>query len=177
MEAESYIPVEIGERFRRQAWRVWAAGLAIVVGWALLIALPAMVKANGLTSISSPLYTFFSFICHQIDDRSFHIAGEKLGVCSRCFGVYFGIALGHAIYPLWRRIDDVEPLSKLWLFLSLIPIGVDWSLTVFGIWENTFASRFLTGTLLGAMCATYIVPATVEIVRNLTWRRAMSSGL
>ena len=71
-------------------------------------------------------------------DRSFHIDGEKFGVCSRCFGVYFGLFFGFVIYPLWRRIDEIEPISRIWLFLSLIPIGVDWSLTIFGIWENTF---------------------------------------
>jgi uncharacterized membrane protein len=77
---------------------------------------------------------------------------------------------GFAIYPLWRRIDDIEPLPKMWLFLSLIPITIDWSLTVFGIWENTHLSRFVTGLILGTACATFIVPSIVEITRNLTGR-------
>jgi uncharacterized membrane protein len=103
-------------------------------------------------------------------DRSFHIEGEKFGVCSRCFGVYFGLLLGFLIYPLWRRIDSIEPISRMWLFLSLVPITIDWSLGFFGIWANTFTSRFITGLILGAACATFIVPAIVEINRNLTLR-------
>ncbi|MBP9663512.1 MAG: DUF2085 domain-containing protein [Pyrinomonadaceae bacterium] len=168
MNSQEYVPAFVAARFRGQAWRVWAVGLAVVAFWVLLTVLAPAAKANGLDAVASPLYTFYRFLCHQLPDRSFHIAGEQFAVCSRCFGVYFGILLGFAIYPLWRRIDEIEPLSKVWLFLSLIPIGIDWSLTYFGIWENTQASRFLTGLILGAACATFIVPAAVEITRNLT---------
>lgn len=158
-------------KFRSQAWKAWAAGLAVVIFWVLLILTPPIAKANGFVGLASSLYHFFSYICHQIPERSFYIEGEKFGVCSRCFGVYFGLVAGFLIYPLWRRIDEVEPLPKVWLFLSLVPITVDWSLTVFGIWENTYLSRFLTGLILGVACATYIVPAIVEITRNLSLRR------
>jgi hypothetical protein len=55
----------------------------------------------------------------------------------------------------------------------MIPIGVDWSLGAFGIWENTYLSRFITGLILGATCAIYIVPALVEIFRLLTGKRQL----
>ena len=145
-------------------------GLAVVLVWVSLILIAPIAKANGFVAISSPLYHFFSFICHQIPERSFHVEGEQFGVCSRCFGVYFGLLFGFAVYPLWRPIDGIEPLPRFWLFLSLIPISVDWSLTIFGIWENTHVSRFITGMILGVACASFIVPALVEITRNLTSR-------
>lgn len=171
--AENYVPVQIVARFRRQAWRSWAVGLAVVVVWVLLIVIPPLAKANGFVALSSPLYHFFSFICHQISERSFHIDGEQLAVCSRCFGVYLGLLLGFAIYPLWRNIDEIDPIPRFWLFLSLIPIAIDWALTMFGIWENNHASRFITGLILGIACATFIIPAVVEIARNLTGRRRL----
>ena len=169
--AASYIPREIVDQFRRQAIRVWMIGLSVVLIWVLAIVAAPVAKANGITAISSPLFGFFSFICHQISARSFHVEGEQFAVCSRCFGVYFGLLFGFAIYPLWRNILEIEPLPRFWLFLSLIPISVDWSLTIFGIWENTHLSRFVTGLILGVACATYIVPALVEITRNLSARR------
>src|SRR5690606_28160807 len=95
-----------------------------------------------------------------------HIFGHQLAVCSRCFGVYFGLLFGLLIYPVWRSMDNIEPLPRVWLFLSLIPITVDWSLTIFGIWENTHLSRFVTGSILGFACACYILPAVIEIKRN-----------
>lgn len=169
--AENYVPQRFSAALRQQAWRAWALGFSLVLVWLLLILAPPIAKAYGLEALSGPLYGFFGYLCHQIPSRSFFIAGEKLGVCSRCFGVYAGLVLGFVIYPVWRRIDDIEPFSKIWLFLSLIPITIDWSLTVFGIWENTHLSRFLTGLILGVACGSYIVPAIIEIARNLALRR------
>ncbi len=168
---DSYIPVTVTARFRRQAGKVWVIGLAVVTVWVALILTAPVAKLNGFAAVSSPLYHFFNYICHQQSERSFHIAGEQFGVCARCFGVYFGLLLGFLVYPFWRAIDNIEPLPRFWLFLSLIPITIDWSLTVFGIWENTHLSRFITGLILGAACSTFIVPAAVEITRNLTCRR------
>lgn len=169
--AENYIPNDIAREMKRQAVRVWAIGLAVAGFWALLIVLTPVFRANGLTSVSEPLYHFFRYLCHQMPERSFHIAGEQFAVCSRCFGVYFGIIAGFLAYPLFRNITDIGPIPRYWLFLSLIPVSVDWSLTALGIWENTHLSRFVTGLILGFACAVFIVPAIVEIRRNLTYRR------
>jgi len=170
--ADNYIPKDIAVLMQKQAIRVWTVGLAVVLIWVALIVAAPLAKANGAIAVSSPLYGFFRFLCHQQSDRSFHVAGEQFAVCSRCFGVYFGLLLGFALYPLWRRIDEIEPLPRVWLFLSLLPIAIDWSLTFFGVWENTHISRSLTGLILGVACATFVVPSLVEIARNYTnWRK------
>ena len=171
LSSAEYTTQQAWSRYRSQAWKVWTIGLAIVALWTFAIIAAPLAKANGLAALSSPLYSFFSYICHQIPDRSFYVLGEQFGVCSRCFGVYFGILTGFAAYPLWRPVETTEPLPRFWLFLSIIPISIDWSLTVFGIWENTQLSRFITGLILGFACATFIVPAAVEITRNLNYRR------
>lgn len=166
----TYISGEIRKRFKGQAVRVWAIGSTVVLVWVGLIVAAPVLRANAIESVATPLYGFFSYICHQMPERSIHLLEHQLGVCSRCFGVYFGLLLGFAVYPLWRRVEDIDALPRIWLFLSMIPIGIDWSLTIFGIWENTHLSRFLTGGILGFACATYIVPAIVEITRNFSIR-------
>jgi uncharacterized membrane protein len=168
---ENYIPPDFTERFRKQAWRVWAISMLVVFLWVFAILLAPVAAANGLESLAAPIYKFFGYICHQMDARSFHLGNHQFAVCTRCFGVYFGLLFGFLSYPFFRRIDDVEPLPRFWLFLAMIPIGVDWSLGAFDIWENTSLSRFLTGLILGAACAIYIVPALVEIFRHLTGRK------
>lgn len=168
--ADNYVSVDLTRRFRTQATKVWLMTGALILVWVAAIVLAPVARENAL-GIASPLYSFFSYICHQLPERSLHLGENPMAVCSRCFGVYFGLLVGLLIYPLWRRIDDIEPLPRVWLFLSLVPIGIDWSLTVFGIWENTHASRFVTGLILGIACATYILPAIVEIRRNLSLRR------
>lgn len=171
---ENYNPQSFLKGMRKQAWKVWVVSSIVVFLWVFLIVLAPVAKMNGFVGISALLYKFFSYICHQISERSFHVEGEQFAVCSRCFGVYFGLLTGFLIYPLWRKIDEIEPPPRFWLFLSLIPIGIDWSLTIFGIWENTQASRVLTGAILGVTCATFIIPALVEIARNLTKPRLAS---
>ena len=162
---ENYIPQNFAEKFRKQAWKVWAISLAVTAAWVFAIVLAPLAQGNGFENLAAPIYKFFSFICHQLDWRSFYVENHKFAVCARCFGVYFGLLLGFVIYPLLRKIDEIEPLPRFWLFLAMIPIAIDWSLGAFDIWENTHLSRFITGLILGAACAIYIVPALVEIFR------------
>jgi uncharacterized membrane protein len=165
--AQGYIANDVRMGWRSQAIRVWIGLVSVAAIWVLLIVSAPLLAANSNETIAQPIYNFFSYICHQKPERSLHIADFPFAVCSRCFGVYLGMLLGLIVYPLWRRIDDIEPLPRFWLFLSLIPIGIDWLLGVTGIWENNHATRLITGMILGFTCATYIVPAVVEIVRNL----------
>ncbi len=165
-DREVYSPVRSIAANGQQAVRAWSKILAIAGFWLLAIVAAPISRSSDLTTLANPLYKFFGYICHQISARSFFVFGEQLGVCSRCFGVYLGILVGVAVYPLWRGVYSTEPLPRFWLFLSLIPISIDWSLTVFGIWENTQWSRLITGFILGFVCATFIVPAIVEITRN-----------
>jgi uncharacterized membrane protein len=152
---------------KKQAIKVWIGGLVVVLLWVFVILLAPIAEANNATGVSRPIYTFFSFLCHQIPERSFYIENHQFAVCSRCFGVYFGLLLGFVVYPFFRSLDEIEPLPRIWLFLAIIPLAVDWSLGFFEIWENTHLTRFITGLILGAACGIFIVPALVEIARLL----------
>ncbi len=143
-----YQDLAFRERVGVTAGRAWLALLFVFAAWCILIVAPAVLAGTSLDGISQSLYSFFGYICHQHPERSFFIFDHQLGVCSRCIGVYFGLVLGVAGYPLFRQISEVEPISRIWLILSMIPIGVDWSLTFFGFWENTFLTRFVTGLIL-----------------------------
>ena len=173
---ENYMPVGLAAALRKQAGKVWAIGLAVTAVWVTIILAAPVLAGSGYAAASEPIYNFFSYLCHQIPSRSFHLLEHQFGVCSRCFGVYFGLLAGFAVYPLWRVIDDIEPLPRFWLFLSMIPIGIDAVFGMLGWWENTHLTRFLTGTVLGFACATFIIPALVEIFRNLSLRRVSRSA-
>jgi len=168
---ENYVSLNLSRQFRRQALRVWSVSLLAVFVWVFLILLAPVAEANDLNSVSNPLYKFFSYLCHQIPTRSFHFENQVFAVCSRCFGVYFGLLFGIAVYPFLRLIEKTEPFPRFWLFLAMIPMAIDWSLGIFGFWENTHFSRFLTGLILGTACAVFIVPALVEIFRILSSKR------
>lgn len=171
LSAENYTPQIIVKELKKKAILAWSVGFFIVFVWVFLILLAPISEANNFRSVSSPLYTFFSYLCHQMPSRSFHLDSHVFAVCSRCFGVYFGLLSGFVVYPIFRNINETEPLSRIWLFLALVPMGLDWSLGFFSIWENTHWSRLITGMVLGLACAIFIIPALVEIFQLLSRRK------
>ncbi len=168
---ENYIPQNAVAGIRRRAFFVWSVFSFLAAVWAFLIVLAPLAEVNNFSNLSNPLYKFFSFLCHQNSERSFAVSEHAFAVCSRCFGVYFGLFFGFVIYPFLRSIEETDPLPRFWLFLATIPMAIDWLLGVFGIWENTHSSRFVTGAILGAACAVFIVPALVEMFVLLSKKR------
>ena len=168
---ENYVPQNLAAQMRRQAFFVWSVFAFLAALWIFLIVLAPLAATNNLANISYPIYKFCSFICHQIPARSLHIHDYAFAVCSRCFGVYFGLFSGFIVYPFLRPVEETEPLPRFWLFLAMFPMAVDWLLGFFEIWENTHLSRFLTGAILGTACAIFIIPALVEIFQLLSNKR------
>lgn len=162
LAVENYVSPKIGDWFARAAWGLLAFVVCLWLG--ALITAPVF-KANDFTAASNSIYSFFSYLCHQENARSFHIHDLPLAVCARCFGVYAGLAAGVVIYPLLRSLNDLEPLPRVWLLLAPIPTTVDFLLGQFGVWENTAWSRFMTAAILGVGLAFFLVPGAIEISR------------
>lgn len=171
VEAESYIPHELAERLAKQAKNVWQVALLLVLIWPATIVGAPLLVSLGLDAAALPIYKFFSVLCHQQSERSFHLVGYPFAVCARCFGVYFGLFLGFLFYPMFKRPNDVTPPRRIWLVMAIIPIGIDWTLGMFHILENTHTSRVITGLILGAACSIYLIPGFIEIARNRTLKR------
>ena len=135
-----------------------------------------LAQVFGHPEIAAPIYKAFSFVCHQIPERSFHLSGEKFGVCSRCTGLYAGFAVAALVYPLVRSLKRTETPSRLWLILAALPLGVDFALSYFSIWQNNHLSRFLTGALLSSVAVFYIMPGLVELssaIRRRVYRESV----
>ena len=149
-----------GGRGAIAAWLFVSAIALVVVG--LVVAAP-FAQSHGHPEFASPVYKAFSFVCHQIPERSFHLNGRQLGVCSRCTGLYSGFAVAALIYPLARSLKRTDTPARVWLILAALPLAIDFALTYFGIWSNTQLSRFLTGALLSSVAVFYIMPGLVEL--------------
>lgn len=147
----------------RRAIAIWALttafGLAIV---GLIVGAP-LAQSSGHPAFASTVYKAFSFVCHQIPERSFHLAGHQFAVCSRCTGLYAGFAVAALAYPLVRSLKLTATPHRLWLILAAVPLATDFALGYFAIWENNHFSRFSTGGLLGAVAVFYIMPGLIEL--------------
>ncbi len=91
-------------------------------------------------------------------------------MCARCFGLYAGFAAGVMLYPLVRSLGKRDTPARAWLIIAAVPTTVDFALGFFGLWENTHLSRSVTGALLGAVAALYVVPGLVDVSQT-DWRR------
>jgi uncharacterized membrane protein len=149
---------------------MWAGVAVFALVLVLLVAGAPVALANGHVSLAQGIYKAFSPLCHQMPERSFHLAGHAFAVCSRCTGLYAGVAAGFVFYPLVRSLKRTDSPARGWLFLSVVPILIDWLLGVTGIWNNTHVSRFLTGAVLGATAAFFIVPGLMDVLQ-VDWRR------
>jgi uncharacterized membrane protein len=168
---ENYRSQDTLAGLKKKAFMIWGVVSFLVGAWVFVILLAPLAAANGLIDISNPIYNFYGYICHQMPSRSFHLLEHQFAVCSRCFGVYFGLLLGLLIYPLIRSMDEIEPFPRYWLFLAMVPMAIDFSLTFFGVWENTHLTRITTGLILGMTCAIFIAPALVELAQMILLKR------
>lgn len=153
----------------RIAKRVYMTILLIILIWCLLIfAAPALWDLGGVFSkVSLLTYQLFSTTCHQLDDRSFHIFGFRLGVCSRCTSIYIGFLLATVVYPFFHRVDS-KKLPAIWyLLVAAALLLIDSSLEIFHFQNNTFLSRSVTGFILGFVLPFYLIPGFVNFVQEV----------
>lgn len=166
-------------RIRSAAFVVWFSVATVALAVLSAVIAAPLLNAQGHTGAAEAIYNTFSYLCHQIPERSFHLGAHKFGVCSRCTGLYSGFAFAALVYPLTRSLKRTDTPRIVWLILAAAPLAIDFSLTYFGIWSNTHLSRFSTGALLGATAVFYIVPGLIELstgASRLFTRQKQPSG-
>ena len=157
---DQYVPQCGSLRRQLLAWLILGAGALLIT--ALIVGAP-LAQAKGIGVISVPLYQAFSHVCHQAPERSFFLAGNQFAVCSRCTGLYFGFAALVILYPLFTSLRRTQTPERKWLFIAAVPLAIDFGLGLFGVWDNTHWSRFITGALLGGTAVLYVMPALVQL--------------
>lgn len=106
------------------------------------------------------VYTAFDMVCHQLPQRAILVSGYPMAVCSRCFGIYFGLTAGWLLIPLIRKTGTgISARKSIWFFSLAVSFNVvDWIGSATGFWQNTPASRYLLGLMIGI--------ALVSVVMN-----------
>lgn len=137
---------------------------------AAFVALPALLEADCSDRlIATGLHAFFSFICHQNPDRSFHITGHSLAVCARCTGIYIGALIGIFAFPFSvGRLNDYSPW-KAWLLFALGLNLMEFILSSLNL-VSSLIFRAGAGMTLGlwtAFCALFAIYNHIQI--RLNW--------
>lgn len=92
----------------------------------------------------------FQMLCHQDPSRSFWINGKPMAVCSRCYGIYAGLAGSWLMFPFLKDFYTVnrsfsKPLLPVVVVLNIVDVVGN----LIGLWENTLLTRFSMGLLVG----------------------------
>ena len=156
-----------------------APAIAFVsLAWlALLVATPL-----APSSLATVMYAVCSVICHQLPDRSFHLAGFQFPVCARCLGIYTGAALAAVVHVLdgrrtrsgrWRLLS--APAARAVFVVSAIPTLVTVGLESSGLWSGTNTVRSIAGIVLGAGGALVVMSAVATLHYNACQRRRLTA--
>jgi uncharacterized membrane protein len=151
---------------RHNAMIVYAALMTLSILWiALILAAPwLMVKRHFLASAA--VYQGLSVVCHQAPERSFYFHGHPMGVCSRCVSIYAGFIIGLSLYPFARDLREDRFPPRWILIAAAVPMVIDFTIGILGLFANTFLSRALTGLLFGAVAAFYITPGFISTLND-----------
>jgi uncharacterized membrane protein len=156
--------------------RIYTVLLAAVGLWcAAIVAIPVLHAFGGSIgqSLADGLSLGFSRVCHQLDDRSIHVFGQKFGVCIRCTSIYFSFLAGLIVYPFIRPLDSANPPGRRWLILAVAPMVLDALLNDLGIHQSGEVSRVLTGSLAGFIFAFAVLPLFIEALKQLLLHRTV----
>ncbi len=152
--------------FRRFA--AWAL-VAAAVGWGTAILAAPLVRGSRdgdlATRLAALTYVIGAFVCHQRPDRSFHLAGAQLPVCARCAALYWGGAIGVAVWLLRSRTGGSRAINRTLvrraIFILSVPIAVTLGASAIGMWDADNAFRAISsapvGVALGALLAAVVL--------------------
>lgn len=107
-------------------------------------------------------------VCHQIPERTIHLAGQALPLCARCSGIYLGAVIGFAFMLASGRarssiMPPVRVLVVLLAFVGLFAVdGLNSYLTFFPgaphLYQPQNWLRLTTGTLHGLAISFIVMP-------------------
>ncbi len=126
-----------------------------VVAGLMLVLLALAILAPYEASHGNPTYyALFRGICHQKAHRCFEFFGLPMAICARCTFIYVGLAVGAFFLPMFTSDNRRRYLILLGISGGLIAIDV--VCAYLHLYHNVFATRVVTGFLvglpLGAMC-------------------------
>jgi uncharacterized membrane protein len=156
--------------------KIYIIFIVLVAFWCAGILAAPVLRHAGLHDSADMTYSIFSRICHQNDASSFHVEGEKFGVCIRCSAIYFGFLAGLLFMPLsgaLKRIRNPEPML---IIAVMIPMFIDAVLNDTGLHASTTMTRVATGLLFGGVMPWCIVPLLIEACSQLINKKKIHSS-
>ena len=125
-----------------------------------------------LWSVSNPIISFsidriYSGVCHQQDYKCIVIGENKMLVCARCTGIYFG-ALCTLVYMFFKRIPNLK-ISVL--LLAALPLFADVLFTNLKLYHYSQPIAFATGLIFGSTVCLFLLSELINFSLNKSIKR------
>lgn len=156
--------------------RLFAAGLTLgALAWSvILLSAPYGLTSDNprLVAAAAGVYSGAGLICHQRNERSFHLAGVQQPVCARCTGLYLSGAAGALVAWVGSRRPRAPRRTRTVLVLAAVPTVVTVALEFAGLAHPSNIVRAVCAWPLGAAAAWVFVrslraeaadPATADV--------------
>jgi uncharacterized membrane protein len=166
------VPSAPDDRLERERRDLAHQALWIVRGLLVLVGtmpwwLPLARAYLPLGPVGTILDALFIVICHRAPERTIELAGVAMPVCSRCAGIFSGLALGAAL--VWPRIDI--RYARIGLVVAGLLMIADVVTQDTGLHPPWHATRLATGALLGWIASAALVSAIMRERRLATPRK------
>jgi uncharacterized membrane protein len=115
--------------------------------------------------VAAFIYAAGSIVCHQLPERSFHIAGVQLPVCARCTGLYVGGVVGIIVWLARTRRPLSHAFARRALLVAVAPTLVTVLTAAAGWWDPGNALRAALAMPLGVMVGAVVTAVAVRDLR------------
>lgn len=172
----------LSRRFgRRTTLFLVALGVLFILAFYTVTDLDRLAHDPALSGLDYAGYA----VCHRITERSFTIAGRQLPLCSRCTGMYLGVALTFMVLALagrtrWAQLPSTKVMGILVGFIGVMGIDGINSYSHFfpnfpHIYEPQNWLRLVTGMGTGLAMGVFIFPALAQTLwRDYEWRPSLT---
>ncbi len=159
----------------------------------------------GWTGPAKAIYTLYRPACHQRVERSYFYGGTsaiytleelddagvdtnpfaraigneqvgwKVAFCERDVAIYGSIVLAGLAYALLRTSLRTRQMRLRIFALFLVPMAIDGTLQLFGVYESNWLARSITGAVFGVGAVLFAYPYVDEGFADV--RRTINSKL
>jgi uncharacterized membrane protein len=151
------------------------------------------------------IYTIYRPACHQRPERSYFLGGPqtvysveeleaagvetglfsreignetvgwKVAFCERDVAIYGSIFLTGLVYATVRQWLGKWLMPFRYFLIFLVPMGIDGTLQLFGLYESNWILRTITGVFFGVGCVIFAYPYLEEGCSDI--RRTINAKL
>jgi uncharacterized membrane protein len=118
-----------------------------------------------LSYVAAFIYAAGSIVCHQLPERSLHIAGVQLPVCARCTGLYVGGVVGIVVWLARARRPLPHASARRALMIAAAPTLVTVITAAAGWWDPGNILRAALAMPLGLIVGAVVTAVAVRDLR------------